>query len=43
MLVIIIILVVIILITFIGMLVFALCQQLTALIKDLINEVQLRV
>lgn len=42
-LVIIIILVVILLITFIGMLVFALCQQLTAFIKDLINEVQLRV
>ncbi|MGN0494023.1 MAG: YIP1 family protein, partial [Acutalibacteraceae bacterium] len=42
-LVIVIILVVILLITFIGMLVFALCQQLTAFIKDLINEVQLRV
>ena len=42
-LVIVIILVVILLIVFIGMLVFALCQQLTAFIKDLINEVQLRV
>ena len=42
-LVIIIIAVVILLIVFIGMLAFALCQQLVAFIKDLVNEVTLRV
>lgn len=42
-LVIIVIAVVILLIVFIGMLAFALCQQLVAFIKDLVNEVTLRV
>lgn len=41
--VIIIILVVILLIVFIGMLVFALCQQFAAFIKDIVTEVSLRV